>query len=105
MRLGLPFLLVAAILTVAAVAFLYAREQAARSIAARGRYLRGGAIGIGLGLLVAFGAWRVLPTNPESPAMLITYFVSFVVGGGTILLSTLVVVGALSTTSKGGSVE
>ena len=94
MHLGLPFLLVAATLTIAAVAFLHAREQASRSREARRRVLRGGAIGIVVGLIIAFGSWKVLPTNPESPAMLITYFASFVIGGGMILLSALVLFGA-----------
>ena len=105
MHLGLPFLLVAATLTIAAVAFLYAREQASRSPEARRKFLRGGAIGVVIGLVIAFGSWKVLPTNPESPAMLITYFASFVVGGGMILLSVLVVVGAFSVTPKIGTME
>ena len=96
MHLGLPFLLLAATLSVGAVAFLYAREQASRSPDARRKVLRGGTIGVVIGLAIAFGSWKVLPTNPESPAMLITYFASFVIGGGMILLSVLVAVGAFS---------
>ena len=98
MHLGLPFLLLAATLSVCAVAFLYAREQASRSPDARRKFLRGGAIGVIVGLVIAFGSWHVLPTNPESPAMLITYFVSVVIGGGLTLFSGVVLGAAFSAT-------
>jgi len=77
-----PILLVpVAILVINLVAFVLAREESQRSAATRKRILRWSGIAIAAGLVIAFGAWKVLPTNPESPAMLITYFVSLVIGG------------------------
>lgn len=86
-------ILPAAALVLGATAFLYTREQARRAAATRTRIIRWGTIGMVAGVVIGLGAWKVLPTNPESPAMLITYFVSFVVGGGLGLFS-LVIFGA-----------
>lgn len=48
------------------------------------------------GVIVAVGIWFVGPTNPESPAMLLTYAISFIGGGGMILFGTALGVGAAS---------
>jgi hypothetical protein len=74
--------------------FIRAREQARRSPEARKRLLGQGALGFVAGAVVAWGCWYVLPTNRESPGMLITYFVSWIIGGGAMLVSLGVLLGA-----------
>jgi len=100
-----PSLFIAAIPITGAVAFIYARDQARKSVEARADLIRRSLIGLGAGALIAFGSWYVLPTNPESPAMLITYFTSWVLGGGLIFYSLATLVGAAAgkspTTTRG----
>lgn len=89
-----PVLLVpVGIIVINLVAFIMAREESQRSAATRRRILRGSVIGIVIGLIVAFGSWQVLPTNRESPAMIITYLVSWV-GGAAAILAGLTLIAA-----------
>ena len=100
-----PELLIAAIPITGAVAFIYARDQARKSVEARADLIRRSLIGIGVGAVIAIGSWYILPTNPESPAMLITYFTSWVLGGGLTFYSLATLVGAAAgrspTTTRG----
>lgn len=101
-----PELLVAAVPITGAVAFIHARDQARKSAEARADLIRRSIIGLGAGAVVAVGSWYVLPTNPESPAMLITYFTSWVLGGGLIFYSLVTLVGAaVGKTKEGGTVK
>ena len=88
-----PFVIISAIIIINVVGFLYAREQARASAAARGRIIRWSVIGIVVGLIIAFGSWEVLPTNRESPAMIITYLVSWL-GGAAAILAGLTLIAA-----------
>lgn len=89
-----PVLLIAAVPITGVTAFLYARDAARKSPEARADLIRRSLIGLGGGGVLAVGAWYVLPTNPESPAMLITYFTSWVLGGGLIFFSLMTLLGA-----------
>ena len=101
-----PELLIAAIPITGAVAFSYARDQARKSVEARADLMRRSLLGFGAGILIAVGAWYVLPTNHESPAMLITYFTSWVLGGGLILYSLVTLLGAaLGKPKEAGTVK
>lgn len=91
-----PLLLLGAVPVAALATALWARDQARRDRERRARLLRRGALGLAIGVAVAWGSWYVLPTNRESPAMLLTYFVSWIGGGGTILLSAALTLGAWS---------
>ena len=95
-----PVLLLAAIPVLGAVAFGVARDHARKSVEDRADLLRRSLLGLLVGAALAGGAWYFLPTNPESPAMLVTYFVSWVLGGGTILFSIAVLAGAASSTPR-----
>ena len=90
-----PSLLIAAVPITGAVAFIYARDKARRSAEERIDLIRRSLIGLGAGILIAVGSWYVLPTNHESPAMLITYFTSWVLGGGLIFYSLVTLIGAV----------
>ena len=87
-------LLVLAIPVTGLFAFLRARDAARKSAEARADLIRRSLIGVGAGGVLAVGSWYVLPVNPESPAMLITYFTSWVLGGGLIFFSLLTLLGA-----------
>ena len=89
-----PVLLLAAIPVLGAVAFGVARDHARRSAEDRADLLRRSILGLLVGAALAIGSWYFLPTNPESPAMLITYVVSWVLGGGTIFFSVPSLLGA-----------
>ena len=95
-----PTLLLLAVPLTTAVAFGVARDHARKSAEDRADLLRRSLLGLLIGAALGVGSWYFLPTNPESPAMLVTYFVSWVLGGGTILFSAAVLAGAASSTPK-----
>lgn len=97
MDLGRPAVMYpAALLVIAVVFFRHVRGEARHSAESRTMFLRRSILLFVAGGIVAFGAWHVLPTNPESPAMLITYFVSWILGGGMMLFSAISFVAALT---------
>lgn len=89
-----PLLLLGAPPVVALAVGVWARGEARRDPARRRVLLRRAAILFGAGVVVAWGIWYVGPTNPESPAMLLTYFISWIIGGGMILLALALGIGA-----------
>jgi len=91
-----PLILLLAIPVTGLFAFLSARDTARKGAAARSALIRRALVGLATGGVVAVGSWYVLPTNPESPAMLITYFTSWIIGGGLIFFSLMAYLGALT---------
>lgn len=89
-----PLLLLGAPPVLALAIGVWARGEVRRDPARRAVLVRRSAILLGAGVVVAWGIWYVGPTNPESPAMLLTYFISWVIGGGMILLALALGVGA-----------
>ena len=92
--MNLQLLLLAAPPVTALAVGVWARGEVKRDPARRGVLLKRAALLLSVGVLVAWGIWYVGPTNPESPAMILTYFISWIIGGGMILFALALGIGA-----------
>ena len=93
--MNLQALLVFAAIPVAAIATgVWARGEVQKDPARRVQLIRRAIVLLVVGIIVARGIWYVGPTNPESPAMILTYLISWFGGGGMILFSVALWIGA-----------
>jgi len=92
---NLQALIVFAAIPVAAIATgVWARGEVQQDPARRVSLTRRAIVLVVSGIIVARGIWYVGPTNPESPAMLLTYLISWFGGGGMVLFGAALWIGA-----------
>jgi hypothetical protein len=93
--MNLQALVIFGAIPVAALATgVWARGEARKDLARRVQLTRRAIVLVVVGIILARGIWYVGPTNPESPAMIFTYLISWFGGGGMILFGAALWIGA-----------
>jgi hypothetical protein len=75
--------------------FTRARRRASRSRRVRARLIQLGGVGAVLGIAIAIRLPHYLPSNPESPALILFLLLSWILGGGVCFLSLATLAGAI----------